>query len=212
MRCIRYVIQTLCYEHVAIQLDLLPSFPILVDSYDSRAGQPVGAQIANSPINPPHILHRFSALYKLRPLLIIFVLSLFAAAPALSQDTGGDVAVGAQLGTPSGVTLKFQNPDLSYEFLAAWDTGDFFFVNLHGLLQRPLDTEVPLYLFYGPGAYIGLQDQAGESDFVVGISGTVGLSYYFEQFEVYLRLTPRLDLLPDTGGDIGGGLGGRYYF
>ena len=150
--------------------------------------------------------------FQTRILLVSLLMLTFAAAPALSQDTGGDFAVGAQLGSPSGVTLKFQNPDLSYEFLAAWDMGDFFFVNLHGLLQRPLDTDVPLYLFYGPGAYVGLQDQAGEGDFVVGISGTVGLSYYFEQFEVYLRLTPRLDLLPDTGSDIGGGLGARYYF
>ena len=137
---------------------------------------------------------------------------VLTAHPAASQDTGGDVAIGGQIGSPSGLTLKFQNPDLSYELLAAWDLDSFFLVNLNGLWQRRLQAGESFYLFYGPGAYLGIRDRAADnSDIVVGINVTGGLSYYFERFEAYIRLTPRLNLVPSTTADIGGGIGLRYY-
>ena len=46
----------------------------------------------------------------------------------------------------------------------------------------------------------------------MGISGTIGLSYLIERFEIYLRLTPRLALIEATDADFGGGLGFRYFF
>ncbi len=140
------------------------------------------------------------------------VLLMFAALPATAQTTGGSVAIGGQIGSPSGVTLKFQNPGISYEFLAAFDLDNFFFVNLHGLFNTPLQAGENFYLFYGPGVYVGFRDSGPDDDVVVGISVTGGLSYYFSPFEAYIRLTPRLDILPGTDGSIGGGLGLRYYF
>jgi hypothetical protein len=47
---------------------------------------------------------------------------------------------------------------------------------------------------------------------VIGISGQFGLNFFVEQFEVFLQLTPRLHVLPATDGDVGGGVGLRYYF
>jgi hypothetical protein len=47
---------------------------------------------------------------------------------------------------------------------------------------------------------------------VVGISGTIGISIMVEQFQIFASVTPRLSLIPGTDGDVGAGVGVRYYF
>jgi hypothetical protein len=143
-------------------------------------------------------------------LLVVFALT----APAHAQRASGDVALGIEVGEPSGVTLFFYSPQgPSWDFLAAWDLDDFLFVNLHALYERHLADRSDLHLFYGPGAFAGFRDRGRvDDDVVVGISGTVGIGLLIEQFEVYGRLVPRLSVVPATDGDIGAGLGVRYYF
>ena len=69
---------------------------------------------------------------------------------------------------------------------------------------------------YGPGLFAGFIERSrvldGDDDLFLGISGTFGLAYNIDQFEIYLRATPRLAIIESTGGDIGGGLGFRFYF
>lgn len=140
---------------------------------------------------------------------------LFAlCAPAQAQRAPGDVALGIEVGEPSGVTLFFYSPQgPSWDFLAAWDLDDFLFVNMHGLYERPLAQRSDLHLFYGPGAFVGFRDRGSEDDdVVVGVSGTVGIGLLIERFEIYGRLVPRLSVIPSTDGDIGAGLGIRYFF
>jgi len=150
---------------------------------------------------------------------LAFVAGLFlATAPAHAQRVPGAVGLGGQVGDPSGVTLKVYNPNtISYDFLAAWDLDDFFFLNLHGLYERPLELEnvSGVEYFFGPGAFIGIRDRREpvEDDFVFGISGRIGVSIPLEdRFEFYAQFTPRINLVPDTDGDLGGGIGVRYYF
>lgn len=135
--------------------------------------------------------------------------------PALAQTSTppANVGLGGQIGSPSGITLKWYDaPGRAYDVLGAWDLHDFFFVNLHMLFERPL-SDSPLNFYYGPGAYIGVQDRRHrDSDLVVGISGNFGLNFFTERFEVFLQLTPRLNVAPNTNGRIGGGVGLRYYF
>lgn len=135
-------------------------------------------------------------------------------APAQAQRAPGAIGIGGQIGDPSGVTLKIYNPSgFSYDFLAAWDLDRFFFLNIHGLLERHIGQTQGLHLFYGPGAFIGIRDRdPGDDDVVVGISGSVGLGYVLDRLEFFGQLTPRLALVPDTDGDIGGGVGLRFYF
>lgn len=144
---------------------------------------------------------------------LIAVALTATALPAEAQRAPGALGAGGQVGSPSGVTLKVHNPQaISYDFLAAWDLDDFFFLNVHGLYERPFRAENVdnLEYFFGPGAYVGFED---DDDAVFGISGTFGLNFLFEQrFEIYAQLTPRINLVPDTDGNLGGGLGLRYYF
>lgn len=136
-----------------------------------------------------------------------------------AQRTSGAVGFGGQIGEPSGVTLKIHNEQSpSYDFLVAWDLDDFFFLNAHALFANDIpaqNLEQDLEWFFGPGAFIGVLDNAdpADDDAVLGISGRVGLNFVIEQqFEIYGQVTPRISLIPDTDGDIGGGVGFRYYF
>lgn len=151
----------------------------------------------------------------LRTSAFVFILiAVLGALPqrAEAQRVPGSVGIGFQIGDPSGVSLQFYNPEPSWDFLAAWDFDDFFLLNVHALYERPLGNRPDLFLFYGPGAFIGFRDRPGDDDVSVGISGTVGIGYLIEQFEIFARITPRLSLVPDTDGDVGGGIGARYYF
>jgi len=150
-----------------------------------------------------------------RLLLLCTALFLLDAAPAQAQRHGGErLGVGVELGSPSGITLKFEGRRrYDLEFLAAWDLDNFLFINGHALFHRNLQGEPDLYFFYGPGIFIGARDRGRgrDDDLILGISGRFGLAYGFEPFEVYIQLTPRLDLIPGTDGDLGGGIGFRFF-
>jgi hypothetical protein len=138
-----------------------------------------------------------------------------SASPAQAQRASGAIGIGGQIGEPSGISLIVYQPrSMSYEFLAAWESDDFFFLNAHGLFDQHVGRRQNVHFFYGPGVFLGLRDRGNDEDdeTVAGISGRVGLGFLINQFEIYGQLTPRLSLTPNTNGDIGGGLGFRYYF
>lgn len=148
----------------------------------------------------------------LTPLFCLALLVAAGATTAFAQERYSDTGLGGQIGEPSGVTLKlYQRPTFAYEFLAAWDLDDFFFLNVHGLYERPIQNS-PLFYYLGPGAFIGFEDRGREDDVVIGVSGNFGVNFFTERFEVFLQVTPRLSVIPETDGDIGGGVGLRYYF
>jgi hypothetical protein len=148
-------------------------------------------------------------------LVFLFLLTIPALRTAQAQGPAGDLGLGGQIGDPSGITLKiYQRPTFAYELVAAWDLDDFFFLNGHALFERPIP-DSPLRYYLGPGVVIGVQDDdtpRSRNDVVVGISGQAGVNFFVERFEVFLHLTPRLNVIPDTDGEIGGGIGLRYYF
>src|SRR5690606_41887985 len=93
-----------------------------------------------------------------------------------------------------------------------WAFDCLFFLTLPALYARPLGNRRDFILFYGPGGFIGFRDRRGDDDIVIGVSGTIGVAYLIEEFEIYARITPRLSLVPETDGDVGGGLGVRFWF
>ena len=142
-------------------------------------------------------------------LLLAVVVGLSVAVPSHAQNVG----VGGQIGEPSGVTLKLHNPGgPSYDFLAAWSLeSDVLFLNAHVLFENRIaaaNIGRPLEWFVGPGGFIALTDDA-----TIGASGTIGLNLILtDQISIYARLTPRFALIPATEGDLGGGLGIRFFF
>jgi hypothetical protein len=142
--------------------------------------------------------------------LITVTLFFLAFGFARAQTVG----IGGQFGDPSGVTLRINNAGaLNYDLLAAWDFDDYFFFNLHGLWEHNLAPAPKLNYFYGPGAFIGFRDRGRweDEDVFLGLSGTIGLNIYIQKLEIFGQVTPRLALVPGTDGDVGGGIGLRFY-
>lgn len=156
-----------------------------------------------------------------RLLSVLAILTLLAltttVTPAAAQRTSGAVGLGGQIGEPTGVTLKVYNANSpSYDFLAAWDLDDFFFLNAHALFEDNLDADgidPELEWYIGPGGFIGVSDTPGDDEALIGASGTIGLTMIFNnRVELYGQITPRITLIPETDGEFGGGIGLRYYF
>lgn len=156
----------------------------------------------------------------LRSLLsgLMFTLLFFFAAPNSGKAQPSQFGIGVQLGSPAGLTLRFDAQSKpSYDLLLAWDLNDYLFANLHFLYEKQLGGTPNFHWFYGPGVFGGIEgDWDGapkklEGNLYLGLSGTIGLGYYFDFFEIYARITPRLQLLEKTSGGFGGGLGFRFY-
>ncbi|NRB49680.1 MAG: hypothetical protein HRU41_18510 [Saprospiraceae bacterium] len=157
----------------------------------------------------------FSIPFKL--LLFSSTLLFLAHTTVVAQSVGDNWGIGIQLGQPAGISIKKHNSaGMSADILLAWDLDDFFFVNLHGVWEKDVSGANGLYFVYGPGVFAGFRERNrnrnDDDELFLGISGTFGLSYYIDQFEIYLRLTPRLAVIESTDGDVGGGLGFRFFF
>lgn len=133
-----------------------------------------------------------------------------------TQISAQKVGIGVQLGRPSGLTLKIHKPSaMSVDILAAWDLDDFFFVNVHGLWEKPISGDGKFRFFYGPGAFLGIRDydnRFDDDELSLGISGNLGLSVWIDRLELYLQVTPRIEVIERTEADVGGGFGLRFYF
>jgi hypothetical protein len=121
---------------------------------------------------------------------------------------GGNFGIGGQLGEPTGLTLKAGVGRGAIDFAAGWDlSDDSFFAQGHYLLaERPL-SGTELGFFWGPGLFVGSRND----NTAFGLSLNVGINYYTGPIEIFGQLTPRLRLVDDTGIDVGGALGLRFY-
>lgn len=142
------------------------------------------------------------------------------ARPVEAQVGAGSWGIGAHFGEPTGLTIKTYSGTPAragrsfnaYDILFGWDFDDYFFVNAHALREGRLG-DSPLNYFLGPGLFLSYSDRGRNDDEVgFGISGQFGINYYVERFELFVQLTPRLRLVESTEGDMGGGIGVRYYF
>lgn len=164
------------------------------------------------------LTYHFSRLLKtasVRFTMLIVSTLIFTSTSSLAQNNNW--GIGIQLGQPSGLSLKkYNSSGMSPDILLAWDLNDFFFINLHGTWEKHFSGTRGLHFVYGPGVFAGFRERRliteGDDDLFLGISGTFGLAYNIDQFEIYIRATPRLAVLESTGGDVGGGLGFRFYF
>ena len=144
-------------------------------------------------------------------LLVLVILTASVASEAVAQDKKR-IGIGVEVGTETGVTLKLK-PDekVSYELLAAWNIGDFLFLNGHAVYTKALEENPRVRALYGLGAYVGVYESNRSDNAFLGISARGAVVYAVDQYEVYFHLTPRFNLLPGTDLHLGGGLGFRVY-
>lgn len=145
-------------------------------------------------------------------IIVLFLLQLSVPSQATGTVRGRrSLGAGAVLGDPTGISGKlWLRGNKAIDGLAAWSIkGDFFFIHSHYLyhFQEALEDE-QFTLYLGPGGYARL---GGKND-RFGVSGNFGIAYNVNQFEIFLELSPKVSLVPDTAGDLTGGIGFHYYF
>ncbi len=147
------------------------------------------------------------------PITFLFCILCFNLTQAQNRPEG-TLGIGIQIGQPAGLSLLVNRPQkMSLDILTAWNLNDFYYANLHGLFYLPMKGEENFGLFYGPGVFVGIKDRKGNLEDILnlGVSGTFGISFFWEKLEIYARVTPRLKLIDATEGDIGGGIGIRFF-
>ena len=128
---------------------------------------------------------------------------VFLAGPAHAQ-----LAVGGQLGDPTGLSLKVGTGTGALALAVGWDLDDSVSAEGHYLLRarRIQGSDADLRLFYGPGVFL----RSGDGDTDLGVSLGVGLETSLtREIELYGLVSPRLRLVEDTDFDLGGGVGVR---
>ncbi|HIG74144.1 MAG TPA: hypothetical protein EYQ24_06110 [Bacteroidetes bacterium] len=140
-------------------------------------------------------------------------LALLLAALFLTSAASAQTGIGAQLGDPTGVSLKFGAGSGSVALAAGWDLGDGDDqLSLEGhyfLRETRIPGDADLALFYGPGVFVQAREN---SDTAFGASFGIGLSLYATRdIEIYGLVSPRLQLIDETDFDLGGGIGGLVY-
>src|SRR5690606_14638560 len=85
------------------------------------------------------------------PLLLAAFLSL----PPTAAAQPGPIGIGGQLGSPTGLTLKFAGRP-GVDLAAEWDFDDYFFIQGHVLLaeRRFPGASADVRYFYGPGLFV----------------------------------------------------------
>lgn len=130
--------------------------------------------------------------------------------PAHAQRGSGSVNLGFQVGQPGGVTLKlYRNEQIAYDGLFTIDGDDFARVSVHRVWERPLPDSL-MYLYYGPGMFIGGQNLDVDPTLEIGLRAKLGLNFYADRFEVFLHVAPGLHVRPDLDPHIAAGVGLRY--
>ena len=136
-------------------------------------------------------------------------LALLAALVAcLVTPAQAQLAIGGQLGAPTGLSLKAGAGRGAVLLAVGWDLDDAVSAEGHYLLRarRLQGADADIRLFYGPGVFL----QAGDSRTNVGVSLGVGLETMLtREIELYGLISPRLRLIEDTDIDLGGGVGLR---
>lgn len=119
------------------------------------------------------------------------------------------IAVGAQMGAPTGLSIQVEEPRRTWDAHLAWRLDRYVVADGHllieegplpGILGRP-DLRYQL----GPGLYGRVRQGTGAG----GPSGMLGLEWKYGSLELFARLTPRVELVPATRFGLGGGIGLR---
>ena len=147
------------------------------------------------------------------------VLLAVAVLSGIGRAEGSGVGFGVIVGEPTGLSAKFWlGGDAAVDAAAAWSLlrrverlhvhADFLWHSFDLLEVSP--GQLPLY--YGIGGRVKLA--SGDNKLRVGCRVPVGLEYLFDgpPIGLFIEVVPILDLLPATGFNMNGAIGGRFYF
>jgi len=145
--------------------------------------------------------------------LLVLISFLLASNSAISQSR--EFGLGVQVGEPTGLNAKlWTGRENAVDFAVAWsfDGRDEMLMQAdyvwHSFDVFSVSSgELPIYFGIGGRAIL-------RNDPVFGARIPVGLAYIFEStpLDIFIEITPTLNVIPATDFDFGGGLGARFWF
>lgn len=124
----------------------------------------------------------------------------------------GQFGVGLQIGNPTGLTTKYYaRKQAALVLLGSWNLDKFLLFSSHIVYEHTIP-DSPLLFFIGPGFFLGNRDEKSDRDIEIGASSMFGLNFFVEHFEVFLQVTPDLQVWPQRKAFVGGTVGIRYFF
>ena len=152
---------------------------------------------------------RFTRLIPIPILGAALLAPLFTAQTVAAQS--GGTGIGAVIGEPTGLTMRFNRNANNFQVHAAWSFGNDGAFQVSGDYLRSGNLSDPDFppFYFGLGARVKFADKS-----TVGIRVPVGLNYFFKNdpFELFGEVVPILRVIPNTGFYFGAAAGVRYYF
>lgn len=150
--------------------------------------------------------------------IIVFALLLVLTAPIYPKYTTG---AGIYAGVPTGVRIKVNfNTSNSLAATVAYDLPasmmyaslDYFY-NFRRIAQDR-DHEIPFFFYAGPGFRIKTNDVNTNNNVHAGVKFNIGAGFMFSDLpvELFMEVSPILDILPATDFDVNAGIGFIVYF
>ncbi|MFO8062783.1 MAG: hypothetical protein R6U31_07655 [bacterium] len=152
-------------------------------------------------------------------IIVLAVLIIFTA-PLYAEYTTG---AGIYAGVPTGLRLKTNlNNSNSLAATFAYDLpGSMMYASLDYFYNfryyaRDADSEVPFFIYAGPGFRVKTNDANVNSsnDVHAGVKFNIGAGFMFSEIpiELFLEVSPILDIIPATDFDMNAGVGFIFYF
>ncbi len=126
-----------------------------------------------------------------------------------------EISLGIVLGEPNGLSLKLQqNKNFVLDNSIGFNTKDNYFLFCIDFLKydygkiTPKEITGKIPVFYG----LGIKIENIKKDTLLGVRFVCGVEYIFEEipFNIFVKIVPTLNLLPETSAYIYPAIGIRY--
>ncbi len=157
--------------------------------------------------------------------LMIIILSLILSCTRAQAEKTVNIAnsfgIGLVAGEPTGISWKlWTDKDKAWDGALAWSFIDNGYLRAHvdhlWHDNNALEVEKGLLpIYYGIGGTIWAGDRTQyDKHFNFGARGIIGMEYIFSEapVDIFIELAPTLNLIPETGLDLQGGIGVRFFF
>ncbi len=145
---------------------------------------------------------------------LVAIIVTFWSVQTQAQDRG--FGLGVVLGEPTGLSGKYWLDDRSaVDGALAWSfyRGSSFHLHIDYLMhsRNAFETQEPLLLYYGVGGRLKSGDKI---DTQLGVRGVIGIDYLVRTapIDIFLEVSPILNLTPTTDLLFNAGIGARFFF